>query len=231
MKLAIICAMEEELEKIVEIFDSKCEKIKYNNFIVYFFMYKQYEIYLTLSGIGKVNAASTTQYMIDKFAIDYVVNVGVAGSLSDKLQFGDIVVANELIQYDVDVTAFGLIKGQIPRMNVYAFPTECNIIKMKLNNKMKIEYGTIVSGDTFVDNETLALELANNFNAIACEMEGASIAHVCFLNKIPVLVIRSISDFAGRDNKLASHSFKELKEMAAFKSSMFVEHILLHNIL
>ena len=230
MKLAIICAMQEELDKIIDVFGNNYEKVINNNFIVYYFTYQHYQIYLTLSGIGKVNSASTTQFIIDKFEISYVINVGVAGSLSDSLQFGDVVVAIDLIQYDVDVTAFGLIKGQIPRMNNYSFPTDFNVIKMKLNNK-EIKYGRIISGDKFVDNEQLAYELANDFDAIACEMEGAAIAHVCFLNKIPVVVIRSISDFAGRDNKLASNYFKELKEMAAFKSSKVIEHILLQNIL
>lgn len=221
--------MKEELDKIIEIFDNKYEEIN-NNFVIYYLIYNQYHIYVTLSGIGKVNSASTTQHMIDKFDINYVINVGVAGSLSDHLQFGDIVVASELIQYDVDVTAFGLIKGQIPRMDVYAFPTDYDKIQCGINN-LNVKYGRIVSGDKFIDDELFAIELANNFDAIACEMEGAAIAHVCFLNKVPVLVIRSISDFAGRKNKIASHSFNELKEMAASRSSMIIEHILSHNIL
>jgi adenosylhomocysteine nucleosidase len=231
-KIAIICAMEEELDAIKKIIGDGVETITDNSFIIYKNKFNKHHIHLTLSGIGKVNSSITTQYLISKFDIDYVINVGVAGSLSDDVNFGDVVVADDLVQYDVDVSAFGLKRGQIPRLNTYSFPSNYHALKDDLvQDGINIKYGRIISGDMFVDNETLAIELAHEFNAIACEMEGAAIAHTCFLNKVPILVIRSISDFAGRGNKLAIHSFDQLKQMASINASTIVYNILINNIL
>jgi adenosylhomocysteine nucleosidase len=231
-KIAIICAMEEELNAIIKNTTTNYELIIQGNFVIYKMKYHNYLVYLTLSGIGKVNSAITTQYIINKFEINYVINVGVAGSLSENLKFGDVVIAEDLVQYDVDVTAFGLKMGQIPRMDVYSFPSDYQLIKNNFDKtNIEVKYGKIISGDKFIDDEAFATKLAIDFNAIACEMEGAAVAHTCFLNKIPVLIIRSISDFAGRKDKIAIHSFNELKEMAALKAGVIVDNILTNDIL
>jgi len=119
MNIAVICAMRDELDAILHTLDQKIireESVLHNS--VYVADYNGNNLYLCLSGIGKVNSAIMTQKIIDTYQINYVLNIGVAGALSDELTFGDIVIANDLVEHDVDATAFGLAKGQIPRMDI-----------------------------------------------------------------------------------------------------------------
>ncbi|MFN7095118.1 MAG: 5'-methylthioadenosine/S-adenosylhomocysteine nucleosidase, partial [Burkholderiales bacterium] len=118
MKIGIICAMEEELTSILQHLNLTCQINQEYGLVLQKAQYLQHELAFILSGIGKVNAAIHSQFMINQFNPDYVINVGVAGSLSPDLTFGDVVIANDLIQHDIDVAAFGIPLGQIPRMDV-----------------------------------------------------------------------------------------------------------------
>lgn len=231
MKLAIICAMDEELAAIWAAIPMKRtnELEKAGN------MYWQYslglhELITVVSGIGKVNAAVTTQILLDNFAVDGVINVGVAGSISPDLTFGDVVVASDLVEHDFDVTAFGDKLGQIPRMDTFSFATDENLNQLLTKNLQlpagKLVTGRIVSGDQFIDDATKAAFLAQEFAAVACEMEGAAIAHTCYLNKVPVAVIRSLSDMAGQQGSSGAHSFNDLKFMAAERAAVVVKNLI-----
>jgi len=233
MKLAIICAMDEELAAIWATIPMKRtnELEKAGN------MYWQYslglhELITVVSGIGKVNAAVTTQILLDNFVVDGVINVGVAGSISPDLTFGDVVVASDLVEHDFDVTAFGDKLGQIPRMDTFSFATDENLNQLLTKNLQlpagKLVTGRIVSGDQFIDDATKAAFLAQEFAAVACEMEGAAIAHTCYLNKVPVAVIRSLSDMAGQQGSSGAHSFNDLKFMAAARAAKVVVNLLEH---
>lgn len=230
MKIAIICAMEEELAAINQeiSFPLVNTLTKAGN------VYSEYrdgnnEIVTVVSGIGKVNAAITTQILLDNFTVDAVINVGVAGSLVPHLTFGDVVVASDLVEHDFDITAFGAPLGQIARMDTFSFAAD-EALNQRITTDLaladnQVVTGRIVSGDQFIDDGAKAKFLQTEFNALACEMEGAAIAHVCYVNKVPFAVIRALSDMAGQDGA-ASHSFEDLKYMAAERAATVAKHFL-----
>lgn len=232
--IAIICAMEEELASITSSLDLQLTAPSLTNkFNVQRTEFNGHQLIFLLCGIGKVNAAMSTQYIIDTFSPEYIINVGVAGGLLSSLAFGDVVVAEDLVQYDVDVTAFGMPLGQIPRLNTFSFACDAKLLAIAntiKNNDFNISLGRIISGDQFIDDEFKARKLHEQFSALACEMEGAALAQVCYLNKVPFLVIRALSDMAGQtkkdNNKDAATSFKELKDMVADRSSLIVKELL-----
>ncbi|MCC2625435.1 MAG: 5-methylthioadenosine/adenosylhomocysteine nucleosidase [Burkholderiales bacterium] len=230
MKIAIICAMQEELESIITSLGGECTVKQYGVFEVYTAKYNAHELVFILCGIGKVNAALHTQFIIDKFTPDYVINVGVAGGLTSELDFGDVVIAHDLLHHDMDVTAFGIPLGQIPRMDIFAFKSNDNLLDLAkgiATSDFKVHIGRIVSGDQFIEDIARASVIQTTFSALACEMEGAAVAHVCHVNQVPFLVVRALSDKAGTDDKSAVHSFDELKHMVAHRSSFIVQQILL----
>lgn len=230
MRIGIICAMQEELDSTISELKLQCNILHNKVFRVFISSYLTHELVFILSGIGKVNAAMHTQYILDKFEIDCIINVGVAGSLSKNCSFGDVVIATDLVQYDMNVTSFGLPLGQVPRMEVFSFPCSKSLLdSAKLictQVSYNMHFGRIVSGDQFVDSKSMTDHLVKEFNPLACEMEGASIAHVCYVNRVDFIVIRSLSDMAGQDNSIATHSFNELKEMAANRSANVIKNLL-----
>ena len=227
--IGIICAMEEELDSIIKNLGLVTKSIgSKTGFDVLTAKYGVHELALILCGIGKVNAAIHTQHLLDLYSVEYVINVGVAGGLSKDLVFGDVVVATDLVEYDMDVQSFGLPLGQIPRMDVFAF--RCDPILLECADSIivanhKTQKGRIVSGDQFIDNKLKAEFLHSHFNALACEMEGAAVAHTCHVNNVPFIVIRALSDMAGREDA-AKHSYNQLKDMTANNSSIIVKQLL-----
>lgn len=171
---------------------------------------------LTRCGIGKVNAARTTQILIDKFEIDYVINVGVAGALNYNLNIGDVIIADELVQHDFDITAFGHSKGYIPGIGNKMYCDNGLIEKFEkavknLDEKTyKIQVGTVASGDIFCTDISMKDKIYAKFNAQCVEMEGASIAQVCTLSNMPFLVIRSISDSPNGNNQIAYEQYVKM---------------------
>lgn len=221
MIIGIIFAMEEELNSFLTNLKIK-NKYKQYDLDFYEVEYFNKTLILCLSGVGKVNAARTSQILIDNFNINYIFNIGVAGGLSSNLNILDIVVADSLVQHDFDITSFNHPKGYIPNIGVnikssdYLVSVAKNVSK-KMN--LKINVGVIASGDIFVTNMMMSNKINNKFNALACEMEGASIAQVAYLSNIPFLVIRSISDVVGKDNKITYENFLN-------KSSLIVSNYL-----
>lgn len=214
-KVGIIVAMQEELEEVLKIMKEIEEKEIYG---ISFINGKieNTEVVVVKSGVGKVNAARTTQILIDKLDVKSVINVGSAGALNSNLNIGDIVIANKLIQHDFDITAFNHKKGYITGVGDYIYCDEELINKFQEvennieDNAYNIKTGTIASGDIFCTDIEMKNKIYSKFNADCVEMEGAAIAQVCYLDKIPFIVIRSISDSPNGNNAIVFDEFVKL---------------------
>lgn len=208
-RIGIIFAMKEELDSLLKYL--KIEK-EYNIFDLKFYegmIHNNYCI-LTSSGVGKVNSARCTQILIDNMDVDMIINIGVAGGISDKLKVCDIVIGEKLVQHDFDITAFNHEKGYIPNVGVYIDSDTylVNIAKECINNKKyNVVSGIIASGDIFCTESWMSKKINTKFNALCVEMEGASIAQVCYLSNVPFIVIRSISDVPNNNNVLTYEEF------------------------
>lgn len=220
--IGIIGAMGEETQSLVE--EMKISNVltkaqmKFNSGIL-----QNKEVVIVTCGIGKVNAAICAQILVDNFRVDMIINVGIAGGCRKDIFPGDIVVGRELIQHDMDATFFDYKIGQIPRLNTYSFKSDEKLVNLtlKIAKQIKdynIHDGIIVSGDQFVATKEKLTWLNTDFSAYACEMEGASIAHVAYLNNVPFVVIRSISDNALNDTHLEYDKFKVI----AIKNSITI---------
>jgi len=214
-KIGIIVAMEEELESILDIMDNIEEKEIYG----LTFKTGQIEknkIIVVKCGVGKVNAARVTQILIDTFNVKCVINVGAAGALNPFLNIGDIVIGEKLIQHDFDITAFDHDKGYITGVGDYIYSDSELIEKFEnaANNlkekDYKIKKGIIATGDIFCTDIKMKNKIFSKFDADCVEMEGAAIAQVCYLDKIPFIVIRSISDSPNGNNEIDFDKFVEL---------------------
>ena len=172
---------------------------------------------------GKVNAALCTQAMIDNFDVDEIINVGVGCSLADNVVIKNIVIADSVVQYDIDITALGEPRGFINGLNTIRVETDKNIsealARIAINSGEKIHRGIIASGDTFIADDKLKNMITKNFSAICGEMEGGAIGHVCKANGIPFGVLRSISD-GGDEN--AQIDYPQFKKIAAEKSTAII---------
>lgn len=214
MKIGIIGAMPEEVASLIEEMNIEKKVTKARMEFNHGYIYNK-EVVIVVSGIGKVNAAVCTQILVDDFQVDAVINVGIAGGIGTNIYPGDIVVATDLVQHDMDTTSFGDKPGQIPNMEVFDFKCDENLVNlaMKACNEIKdinSFKGRIVSGDQFIANIDKIRWLNEEFGALSCEMEGASIAQVAYLNNKPFVVIRSISDNANNGAHMDYEKFKEI---------------------
>ncbi len=154
------------------------------------------------SGIGKVNAAVCTQILVDIFHIDTVINTGIAGSLKADIDIGDIVLSTDVLHHDMDSTGFGYPLGQIPRMDTLSFPADENLLQEvkkiceQVNPEIRVHAGRVVSGDQFISERGVKDKIVSWTHGYCTEMEGAAIAQTAYLNKIPFLIVRAISDKA-----------------------------------
>lgn len=229
MKIGIIAAEYEEMLAIKNIMTNISEE-KIFNLTFYSGNIHDKECILVECGVGKVNSARTTQILIDKFCIYYVINVGSAGSITPELNVQDIVIGKELIQYDFDITQIGdYEKGEICDVGKYFYSDErliklCEqtIEEMKDRN-FNIKIGRIGSADMFFADPKKAVEVRKEFGIECLEMEGASIGQVCFLDKIPFLVIRGISDTPNGNNKIDFHTYLKI---ASKRASEILENLI-----
>ncbi len=199
--IGIIGAMDEEVSHIVDVMQvtEVYEKasMKFNKGTL-----NGKDVVIVRSGIGKVNASVCTQILIDHFKVDYVINTGIAGSLRNEIDIADIVLSSDVLHHDMDATCFGYPLGQVPRMDVLSFKADKKLIEIaqkvckKVVPDIKVFVGRVVSGDQFVADKSVKTRIAKNFNAYCTEMEGAAIAHTAFLNNVPFLILRAISDKA-----------------------------------
>lgn len=187
------------------------------------------EVVVVRCGIGKVNAAVCTQILIDIFNVEYVINTGVAGGLYPELNIGDIVVSSDTVEHDMDASAVGNPRGEIPRMKKTYFEADQKLIEVakvaaeSLKGDHKVYVGRIASGDQFICSMKVKEDIYTAFTAYCAEMEGAAIAHTCFLNQVPFVVIRSISDKADQS---ADVNFEDFVDVAARNASRMIEGIL-----
>lgn len=199
--LGIIGAMDEEVAKIKE----QMEDVESRQMASMEFLkgtVKGHSVVVVRSGIGKVNAAMCTQILADVYHVDAVINTGIAGSLNADINIGDIVLSTDALEHDMDAVAFGYPLGQIPRMDTLSFKADEQLRKTakticeKVNPDVTVFEGRVVSGDQFVSDKDKKEWLIENFAGYCTEMEGAAIAHAAYLNGIPFLIIRAISDKA-----------------------------------
>lgn len=154
------------------------------------------------SGIGKVNAAVCTQILVDEFGVDGVINTGIAGSLKAEINIGDIVLSTDVLHHDMDATGFGYPLGQIPQMDAFSFRADEQMRKLakevceEVNPEIRVFEGRVVSGDQFISSREVKDKIKENFDGCCTEMEGAAIAQTAYLNQIPFVIIRAISDKA-----------------------------------
>lgn len=172
---------------------------------------------------GKVNAAVCTQIMIDRFDPDQIINIGVGCSLSPDVAVKNIVIATDVCQYDIDITALGEPKGYINGLNTIKIETDRSIserlARIAINSGEKIHRSTVVSGDTFIADEDLKHSLAKDFGAVCGEMEGGAIGQTAATNGVPFAVLRSVSD--GGDSS-AAIDYPTFKKIAAEKSTAII---------
>ena len=198
--LGFICALGIEVEGIVNMMENKEErtvaKITYHKGEI-----GGKEVVCCECGIGKVNAAMSTQIMIDLYQPDVIVNCGIAGSLSGDIRIGDIVVSDDCVQHDMDGTEMGDPLGQVQfndELRTY-FPADKDTADKlyeacRTVDGVSVFRGRIASGDVFITGHERRQQIADIFDALACEMEGAAVGTVCYRNGLPFAILRSISD-------------------------------------
>ncbi len=213
MSIGIIVATDEELIETKNIMDSFEEKNVYElTFIKGKISNKK--VIAVKCGIGKVNAARTTQILIDKFDVDKIINIGAAGGVNPALRIQDIVIGERLVQYDFDVSSSGdYEKGEIQGVGKY-IKSDYELINMcrrvlekRIDKDVNVIIGTIATADIFCSDPEDARKAREEFEADCVEMEGAAVAQVCYLDKIPFLVIRGISDTPDGGNEMEYYTY------------------------
>ncbi len=219
--VGIICAMQIEADGILALMDNKEQKeiakMKFTSGTL-----NGKEIVVVVCGVGKVNAAMCSFAMIQNYSPDCVINSGVAGSVSPKVSIGDIVVATNAVEHDMNTTALGDKQGEVsfPEGTVMYFECDEKIGDTLYNSAKKLEdtraeKGTVASGDIFISERKQRVKIGQTFNALACEMEGAAIAHICSRAGVPCGILRAISDDLNENEGM---DFVKFCEMASKKT-------------
>lgn len=173
------------------------------------------EIVVVRSGIGKVNAAICSQVLADRYQVRAIINTGIAGSLRNEINIGDIVLSEDTLQHDMDATGFGYPLGHIPQMDRSVFEGDKRMIEAareccaRVIPEVGVHVGRVLSGDQFVSDIVKKAWLTETFDGYCTEMEGAAIAQTAFLNGIPFLIIRAISDKADDSAEMDYEVFEE----------------------
>ena len=203
--IGIVVAMDEEREEIINLMKDVVVEQVYNlRFLKGTIEDKK--CILIKCGVGKVNAARATQVMLDHFKIDYIINLGVAGSLNSMLDVGDVVIAKKVIQHDFDITAFGHSKGYITGVGAFIESNPdlleefSSVLEGMPERNYKIKTGIVATGDIFCTESWMKDKIRAKFNADVVDMECAAIAQVCYLNEKPFIALRSISDSPNGNN-------------------------------
>ena len=222
--VAIIGAMDVEIEEVLSNLSYKAYNQE-SDFKIITGNLGKYKIILSKSGVGKVNSATTTQFIIDKYKPIYIINIGISGGLSPDLKSGDTIIAEKMVQHDFDVTAFGNPKGYMdngiePDKPTIYHSDKLLISKFRKYNSLKL--GTIATGDIFVADTKLKHSIKKEFGADAIDMESASIAQTAERNHIPVIVLRTISDGVNE----TTNDYKKNKQSIAKPPAITVIDIL-----
>lgn len=214
-KIGIIGAMDEEVNLLKRQMQDKTERtVASMEFCEGILQGK--DAVVVRSGIGKVNAAVCTQILADIYHVDAVINTGVAGSLRKEIDIADIVLSTDALQHDVDATGFGYEPGIIPRMEQSVFKADSRLLTLaeavcaEVIPSVGIHTGRVVSGDQFISDSAKKEWMVEKFGGYCTEMEGAAIAQTAYLNNIPFLIIRAISDKADHSAEMAYDKFVEV---------------------
>lgn len=226
MKVAIIGAMEEEVTILRDKIENK-EVVTIAGSEFTTGVMNGMDVILLKSGIGKVNAAMSTAILLERFKPDYVINTGSAGGFKQTLNVGDVVISSEVVHHDVDVTAFGYEYGQVPQLPA-RFVADEKLVQIaqkcaKEIEGIQVEKGLIATGDSFMNDPARVDFIRTKFNELyAVEMEAAAIAQVCYQFAVPFVIIRALSDIAGKESNI---SFDQFLHKAALHSANLVMSI------
>lgn len=174
------------------------------------------EVIIVKCGMGKVNAGICAQLLITHFGVSEIINTGIAGSLNPELNIGDVVIARDCVQHDFDVTPINFARGEIPYTGKFAFESDSNLRHKALQAAKKaapdrnIVEGRICTGDQFIASKSQKDTITGNFGGDCCDMESGAVAQVCYLNKIPFVAIRAVSDKADSQETIDFHEFEEV---------------------
>ena len=221
MLIGIIGAMDIEVQALKELMDEpKIETISTVDY--YSGNINGIDVVVAVAGVGKVNAAVCTQTMILTYHPQYIINVGVAGGLAQELGIGDIAVAENVVEHDMDTTPIGDVPGYISGINIVRIPCDKWLSEKMIDaasklSGVKVLTGTIASGDQFISKDEERKKIVDNFGAIAAEMEGASIGHVCYMNDVHFGVLRAISDGANSDSAMDYPTFAKMAAANSIK--------------
>lgn len=188
-------------------------------------------VVIVRSGIGKVNAALCVQILTDIFQVTHIINTGVAGSLNAQLNIGDILISSDALHHDVDATIFGYQPGEVPQLGLREFPADKELAALakasceRVNPGVRAIIGRVVSGDQFISDKTVKDCLIRLYHGDCAEMEGAAIAHGAYLNHVPFVIIRAISDKA---DDTAQIEYPVFEKAAAKHSARLVEDMVRH---
>lgn len=227
-KIAIIGAMELEVEELKSKMEVKAVKDK-AGMEFYEGTLNGAAAVIVRSGVGKVNAAMCVQILADDFQITHIINTGVAGSLNARLDIGDILISRDALHHDVDATIFGYQLGEVPQLGVREFPADMRLAELakdsceKVNPGIHAMIGRVVSGDQFISSRDIKEKLIREFQGDCTEMEGAAIAHGAYLNQIPFVIIRAISD---KSDDTAQVEYPVFERAAAKHSARLVEDMI-----
>ncbi len=213
--IGVIGAMQNEIEKLIEKYDLKKDKI---NKDIYVNTFNDKSIVVAMSGVGKVNSAAMTQYIIDNYEVDAIINSGVAGGINNNIKVMDIIISDYVTYHDFE--PISIMESYVPDKGKIKANTILVSLAQKVINDMNItnaHYAPICSGDAFVQDEVLKNNIHLRTGAVCVDMESASIAHTCSMNGIPFISIRTISDMADGGDYF--------EDIAAYKSSEFVSKL------
>lgn len=226
-RIGIIAAMQEEKAAIFKYLTDTRVVLEKAGLVFEEGRYGELEIVVVCAGIGKVNAAMCTQILIDYCKPQVLLNVGVAGALDPILKVGDVVVSTEAQHHDIDCSPLGDPVGTVPRMENSIFKADPQLMELakKVGEGMDLNVycGKVVSGDQFIGSKEKKEYLYTQFSGMCAEMEGAAMAHVCELNHLPYLIIRSISDQADGE---ADMTYEEFKDIAAERAGRLLQDML-----
>lgn len=205
MKVGIIGAMDVEVEEIINnMAEKKTEDVGHLHFVEG--LIDKTPVVIVQSGVGKVNAGICAQTLILKYNVTCVINTGIAGGIAQELSVMDTVVSTDAMYHDFDATEFGYKRNEVPGMDTISFPADEKLIELAVrtyeeglkNGKLhkKIVKGRVATGDIFVNSSIKKSSIKGICNPVCVEMEGAAIAQACYLNKVPYVILRSISDLA-----------------------------------
>lgn len=229
-KIGIIGAMDVEIDYLRSLMGENIKKNEAGSIEFLEGKIHGKNVVLVRSGIGKVNAALCAQRLILQFGCTNIINTGIAGAMAHGLGVMDFVVSTDCVYHDMDATGFGYKIGQIPQMDVFSFPADKKMIEAckqafsesSESKGHKMIEGRIASGDQFISEKSVKEKIAANVNPACVEMEGAAIAHACYLNKTPFVILRCMSDMA---DDLSSNGYEFNESIAAKLSAKICEKV------